>query len=326
MRCLCCGKIIKNPNKQEILSSWHDHCIKSFFQTITFPIIDLDDHILNEIANSSVNKRLTVPGVQKKISLHLSDEPQSRLTIVDYPTGYILKPVSHDDHHLPELEYLSMQLADCCHIPTVPYALLKVNNTYAYITKRIDRKIKKTIQKYAMEDFCQLSNRLTEDKYKGSYEQCAKIIINYSSRMGIDMTDLFLRLVFSFLIGNSDMHLKNFSLIETAPSNRHFILSPAYDLLPVNMILPEDLDEMALTLNGKKRNLKRGDFIKLAKNINISKKVAQNLIDLMLSYIPNMNELIDLSYLDDNEKASYKALILQRSFKLMPPQNKTNAS
>ena len=68
MRCLCCGKIIKNPNKQEILSSWHDHCIKSFFQTITFPIIDLDDHILNEIANSSVNKRLTVPGVQKKIS------------------------------------------------------------------------------------------------------------------------------------------------------------------------------------------------------------------------------------------------------------------
>ena len=108
------------------------------------------------------------------------------------------------------------------------------------------------MKKLAMEDFCQLDLRLTQDKYRGSYERCAKIILGYSSRKGFDMTELFMRLVFSFLVGNSDIHLKNFSLIKTDEGSGKYVLSPAYDLLCVNVIMPEDNEQFALTMNGKK--------------------------------------------------------------------------
>ena len=133
------------------------------------------------------------------------------MTLVDYPTGYILKPQVTQFEALPEAEHLVMAMADALGIVTVPHALLKGSGEYAYITKRIDRLFEKSeVQMFAMEDFCQLDLRLTQDKYRGSYERCAKIIDKYSCQTGLDMTELYLRLVFSFVIGNSDMHLKNF--------------------------------------------------------------------------------------------------------------------
>lgn len=156
---------------------------------------------------------------------------------------------------MPEFEDLAMRMAEIAGIQTVPHALMKMNGKYVYITKRIDREIiGKSVSLYAMEDFCQLSNRLTIDKYKGSYENCGKIIKKYSTRLGVDISELFIRVVFSFIIGNSDMHLKNFSLKEIEPGSREFCLSKAYDMLPVNIIMPEDNEQLALTLNGKKRN------------------------------------------------------------------------
>ena len=116
----------------------------------------------------------------------------------------------------------------------------------------------------SMEDFCQLSGRLTQDKYRGSYERCAEIIRKHSVRFGFDLSEFFFRLVVCFVTGNSDMHLKKFSLVEKTPGQRDFVLSPAYDLLPVNIIMPEDPEETALTLNGKKSNLRRKDFLALA--------------------------------------------------------------
>ena len=113
-------------------------------------------------------------------------------------------------------------------------------------------------RQYAMEDFCQLSNRVTADKYKGSYENCGRIIRKYSRNVGLDNTELFYRLLFCFVTGNSDMHLKNFSLIEDKPVTRtHLLSSPAYDLLPVNIIMPSDKEQMALTVNGKKETYER---------------------------------------------------------------------
>jgi hypothetical protein len=151
--------------------------------------------------------------------------------------GFILKPPTEEYDSLPEFEDLAMRLADLVGIQTVPHALIRLNNQYAYITRRIDRDVQKgTVRLYAMEDFCQLSNRLTQDKYRGSYENCGRIIRKYSTRAGLDMTELFLRVAFSFIIGNSDMHLKNFSLRESSPGSREFTLSGAYDLLPVNVI------------------------------------------------------------------------------------------
>lgn len=225
---------------------------KEIFQTDELPILDITKEQLEILANETVNEGLTVPGVQKKLSLHLSTDLNARLTIVDYPTGYILKPQTEEFDNMPEFEDLAMRLAEIMGIQTVPHALIKMNDEYAYITKRIDREIsEKETKLYAMEDFCQLSYRLTQDKYKCSYEQCGRIIKKCSATPGLDLSELFLRVVGSFVMGNSDMHLKNFSLKETEPGSRNFQLSKAYDMLPVNVIMPEDKEQLALTINGK---------------------------------------------------------------------------
>lgn len=236
MNCLCCGK----PLLGEKEAGWHKICIKKFFDTRQIPEIEIDEKTLDKLAAESTNSGFTVPGVQKKLSLHLfSENHKSKLTLVNYPTGYILKPQVAEFEALPEAEQLVMTMADIAGISTVPHALLKGKNSFAYITKRVDRLFQNgQMEMLAMEDFCQLDLRLTQDKYKGSYERCAKVINRYSSRKGLDMTELFIRLVFSYIVGNSDMHLKNFSLIETSAGNGKYILSPAYDLLPVNVIMP----------------------------------------------------------------------------------------
>ena len=177
---------------------------------------DITKEQLEKLANETVNEGIIIPGVQKKLSLHLSCDMNTRLTIVDYPTGYILKPQTEEFKNMPEFEDLAMRLAEIMGIQTVPHALIKMNGEYAYITKRIDRDITgEKIRLYAMEDFCQLSRRLTQDKYRGSYENCGRIIKKYSEIPGVDLSELFLRVVGSFVMGNSDMHLKNFSLRET---------------------------------------------------------------------------------------------------------------
>ena len=313
MRCLCCRRsITEKATEYEKQICWHKRCVKSFFGTDTLPELDLSKKKLESIASATVNKKFTVPGVQKKMSLHLSKEPECKLTIVDYPTGYILKPQTDDYPCLPEYEALAMEMAKSCGIAIVPNALIKVGDQYAYITKRIDREIGSSLSLYAMEDFCQLSERLTADKYKGSYEACGKIIKKYSSRVGFDMTELFLRIVFSFVIGNSDMHLKNFSLIEDTPGLRKYALSPAYDMLPVNVILPSDKEQMALTLNGKKKNIRKKDFYALSDNLGINQKVAERIIEKVVSMKKEFFKECDSSYIGEEDKERVRALIEAR--------------
>ena len=214
---------------------------------------------------------------------------------------------------MPEFEDLAMRLADIAGIKTVPHALMTMNGEFAYITKRVDRDIKgDVVRLYAMEDFCQLSNRLTQDKYKGSYENCGRIIRKYSDRPGLDLSELFLRVVFSYIVGNSDMHLKNFSLREVEPANRHYFLSSAYDMLPVNLIMPEDTEQLALTLNGKKRNIRRIDFEKFAENCSISIKSANDMLNKLCSLRDDFLMQCDQSYLSERLKIMITEPIMQR--------------
>lgn len=311
MRCLCCGKTLSTPNE----SGWHKACIKRFFGTTELPEIDINNETLNLLAIETTNKGFTVPGVQKKLSLHLvSDGSKPRLTLVNYPTGYILKPQVAEFEALPESEQLIMEMADMAGISTVPHALIKGSGGLAYITKRVDRNLTKdNIEMLAMEDFCQLDLRLTEDKYRGSYERCAKIIKKYSSRIGIDITEFYIRLVFCFIVGNSDMHLKNFSLIETAEGSQEYVLSPAYDLLPVNANLPEDKEQFALTMNGKKMHILKGDFLKLASTCDIPRKTAIKLIQNLISYTPRWLKMCDDSILPDDLKERLRQIIIERT-------------
>jgi len=276
MRCLCCGKEIPTEaSAEEKRDMWHERCIRKFFGTKSLPVIDVTRKELDELVNETVSRGLTVTGVQKKLSLHLSVDVKNKLTVVNYPTGFILKPQTEEYEALPEFEILGMRLA--------------------------------------MEDFCQLSYRLTQDKYKGSYEQCGRIVDKYSDTPGFDMTELYLRIVFSFLMGNSDMHLKNFSLIEEKPGNRQFHLSAAYDLLPVNVIMPEDTEEMALALNGKKRNLRKRDFYSLAASYGMPLKAAEKMIERLVSLKDAFLAECDRAFLKEEQKKAVKKLITQRT-------------
>ena len=303
MRCLCCGKELVNIN-----DSWHKRCIKKFFGSNVLPKIDSDllNETLEKLGNSIVSSNKSITGVQKKLSLHLSkDDLTLRLTLLGYPQGYILKPNSQEYPFIAEAEQLVMMMADACGITTAPHALIKIRDNMSYITKRIDR-IGDT--KIHMEDFCQLSERLTEYKYSGSYEKCGKIIDKFSMNPILDKSEFFFRLIFCYITGNSDMHLKNFSLIDNGVG---FVLSPAYDLLPVKIII-NDEDDLALTLNGKTRNITKNDFLKFGDSIGISKVAASKLIKKIVMFESKFIDLINSSYLPDDEKKKFAEFIINK--------------
>ncbi len=318
-RCLCCGKILDPAlcKSAEIEYQWHEKCCFKFFGTRTFPKISITKEQLEQLAAKYLAEGFAVTGVQKKLSLHLSQDRERRLTLVGYPAGFILKPQADDYDSLPELENLVMNMAKSAGIQTVPQALLSVDGELVYITRRIDRHTTKTgTLCFAMEDFCQLSLRLTEEKYKSSCERCARVIKEYSSRSGLDLADFFYRLLFCFVTGNSDMHLKNFSLIESAPGSREFILSPAYDLLPVNVILPEDTEESALTINGKKSKLKSEDFLDFACHCGISAKSTKKMIQKLLSLKEKFYHDIENSFLKEALQHKMMELLENRMARL----------
>ena len=312
MNCLCCGKPL---NTAPALNQWHRKCVKDFFGTAVFPEIDVSEEVLNKLAIDSTNKGFTVPGVQKKLSLHLTQEEHPRLTLVNYPTGYILKPQTEEYPALPEMEYLVMQMARASGIKTVPFALLRIPSqdfSFAYITRRIDRITGEKPGMLAMEDFCQLDGRLTEDKYRGSYERCGKIIAKHSVRPGLDLSELYIRVVFSFAIGNSDMHLKNFSLIEEEPGNGEYALSAAYDMLSTNVVLPADQEQFALTMNGKKQHIRRNDFLHFGEAIGLPRRSAEKMMEKIIRCEDTYLDLCENSYLPEDMKEALTELIRER--------------
>ena len=307
--CLCCGKPVDNSTAAQ----WHQSCAESFFGTKRIPVLEFSEYALEQLATEASLAGITIPGVQKKLSLHLeSGKNRHKLTLVGYPAGYILKPQSKEYTQLPELENMVMQLADSARISTVPHALIQLSDdSLAYISKRIDRIFsKKIVQKIPMEDFCQLSERLTEDKYRGSYEQCGAVLGQYSSRRMLDIINFWYLLVFCFITGNSDMHLKNFSLY--SPDGIHPVLAPAYDLLPVQLVLPLDTEETALSLQGKKSRFKRDDFLHLAQHLGMDLHVGERIINRLVGQFGEFEHIIDQSFISETLKSAMKDLVIQR--------------
>ena len=201
-----------------------------------------------------------------------------------------------------------MHMAAVCGIKVVPHSLVKLQDeTLCYITKRVDRTRK---GKLHMEDMCQLSERLTEDKYKGSHEQVAKLILKYSSSPLLDVSNFYEQVLFSFFTGNTDMHLKNFSLLEKEGQGLN--LCPAYDLVPTALVNETDTEELALTLNAKKRKLKYADFLAAFENGGLNKKVLDNTLELFLYAKPEMLTVLEKSFVSDVYKMKYAVLIESR--------------
>ena len=313
MKCLFCYKEL---NSSEI--DFHAGCSKKFFGTSTPPQLPYTRANIKGLAEQIIRSQTTITGVQPKLSLDIERiNNNSRFTIVGLWGKYILKPQTEQYCQLPENEDLTMHLAEAAKIKTVPHTLVRfADGELCYITKRIDRS--KNGEKLPMEDFCQLTGRLTEHKYRGSYEQIAKAILKFSTAPKLDLLNFWEIIVFCFLTGNADMHLKNFSLYD----NTGVQLTPAYDLLSTALVIPEDKEELALTLNGKKSKLTRKDIAIAALNSGLEQKVIENIFLKFEKTIPAWDLWIDNSFLSNEMKENYKNLIQKRMdniYNINPP-------
>lgn len=284
--------------------NYHKACARKIFESTTVPALPYTRANIKELAREIVTASTTVTGVQAKLSLDISrghaGEPQ-RFTIVGLWGRFILKPQTELYANLPENEDLTMHMAEAAGIKTVPHSLIRfADGELCYITRRVDRTKKGA--KIAMEDMCQLSERLTEDKYKGSYERIAKLIRQYSSAPLLDVVNFWEVVLFSWLTGNADMHLKNFSIFRPADN---YMLTPAYDLLSTALAMPEDDEELALTLNGKKKRIKREDFEKAMRDSGMDEKAIANLFARFSKAIPKWHEQINASFLPTDLQDAY---------------------
>ena len=309
-KCLFCYQELNEGEKD-----FHASCARKFFGTVEAPLMEYTQSDMDRLAEQIIRAQTTLTGVQPKLSLNLQKhEGSQRLSIVGLWGAYIFKPQTSRFAELPENEDLTMHLAEIAGIRTAKHSLIRLaDDSLGYLTRRMDRDAKGN--KLAMEDFCQLTERQTEYKYRSSYEQVAKAIAHYSSVPQLDMVNLYEEVLFCWLTGNNDMHLKNFSLL--SQKDGYPELSPVYDLLNVVIVNPDDTEELALTLNGKKRRISRKDFVEAASRSGVSEKILDGLIAHFEKCLPSWEKKIDESFLSDGMKTDYKELISQRMNKLL---------
>ena len=303
-KCLYCYKELE-PGEVD----FHKSCCRKFFGTTTVPALDYTREEMDELAAQVIKSQTTLTGVQPKLSLNLDKHKDSqKLTIVGLWGGYIFKPQSELFAMLPENEDLTMHLAEIAKLKIVPHTLIRMKDgSIGYLTKRIDRT--KKGDKIAMEDMCQLTERQTEHKYRSSYEQIGKAIRKYSTYPQLDMVDFLELVYFSWLTGNNDMHLKNFSLYSPAGEP---VLTPAYDLLSAAISNPADDEELALNLNGKKKHLKDSDFVAAFRTCGVPEIVFDRIKKKYLDLLPKFEEEIQRSFLSEDLKAAYIELLHKR--------------
>lgn len=311
-KCLYCYQSLDDT----IVGDFHEQCSLEFFGTKQQPVFEHSLKQMSELAKNVVERSVAVPGVQPKLSLTIvnntiQDGTKGRLTVVGALGGnYIFKPPSEHFSEMPENEHLTMRIAEAFGINTVQSSLIRLQSgELSYITKRIDRT--ETGEKIHMLDMFQITEAF--DKYKSSMEKIGKALDEYSDNTLLDKV-YFLELgIFSFLTGNNDMHLKNFSMIHSADT---WTLAPAYDLLNVAIVNPDDTEELALTLDGKKKKLKWDHFKKLGISLGLNEKQLKGIAKRFQKNKLIAHQWIDNSFLSDDFKEKYKTLLEERYHRL----------
>lgn len=306
--CLYCYKpLLKNTNED-----FHEHCSLDFFGSKEQPDFSYSLEQMDELAKNVIERSIAVPGVQPKLSLTmvnsaLDDGKNGRLTVVGALGGnYIFKPPSSIFAEMPQNEHLTMRMAETFGMKTAKSSLMRLKSgELSYITKRFDRT--DLGEKKHMIDMFQILEAF--DKYKSSMEKVGKAIGQYSNRSAFDQLYYFELTVFSFLTGNNDMHLKNFSLLL---DNDRWSLSPAYDLLNVAIVNPEDKEELALTLEGKKKKLGIAHFQNLGNKLDLNNKQIKSVFKRFEKFKPLAEEWIKRSFLSEEFKEKYKLLLKER--------------
>lgn len=303
-KCLYCYKEL-GPGEVD----YHKSCCRKFFGTTTVPSLEYTRAQMDELAAQVIKSQTTLTGVQPKLSLNLDKHKDSqKLTIVGLWGSYIFKPQTERYAMLPENEDLTMHLAQIAKLKVVPHTLIRMKDgSIGYLTRRIDRKADG--EKIAMEDMCQLTERQTEHKYRSSYEQIGKAIRKFSENAQLDMVDFLELVYFSWLTGNNDMHLKNFSLY--SPTGKP-VLTPAYDLLNSAISNPADDEELALNLNGEKKRINDKDFKAAYLTCGVPEIVFDRVKKKYVKLLPKFEEEIQRSFLSDELKVSYIEILHKR--------------
>lgn len=295
-KCLYCYKEVASGN------DFHAVCSFAFFREEIPPIIEYSLKEMSQLAIEVVQRSVSVPGVQPKLSMSLTadNKKDKRLTVVGaLGRNYIFKPPSEDYPEMPANEHLTMKMAQLFNIDVVPHSLIKLaSGELSYITKRIDRDEDST--KIHMIDMFQVVEAF--DKYRGSMEQVGKAIHTYADNTLLDVLRFYELAVFSYLTGNNDMHLKNFSMIKTSYG---WALSPAYDLLNVAIVNPQDTEELALTIAGKKKKITRSVLFEFGIELRLSKKQIERVFKRFIELKEDAVDLIKTSFLSDEMMSSY---------------------
>ncbi len=317
-KCLCCYRPLKDDS-----TLYHPTCAQRLFGTKQPPLLPYTRDNIETLALQVLERSTSVTGVQPKLSLDINrggkNEPD-KLTIVGLWGNFILKPQSPTYRFMPELEDLTMNMAEVAGIATARHGLIPMaDGELAYITRRMDRSDNGT--KHSMLDMCQLTNRLTEHKYRGAYSQLADTIKRYSASPMLDVGRFWEVVLFSWITGNSDMHCKNFSLLYREGIG--YQLSPAYDLLAVLLTGINDRDELAMPLVGFGANdneqiagFDGNAFIEAMMASGLNNKTAQKMLSRMKANCDKWFTLIESSFLNNELKSAYKALIEERLSRL----------
>lgn len=310
-RCLVCLQDIPG----EARSEYHPHCAKSLFGSTHVPAIDLDLAKFHTMAQAMVG-RSSLSGIQRKVSVELTTNKKN-LKVATESGHFILKPQAQTFPHLPENEHVTMQMAKEANLTVPPHGLVRLKDgSLAYLVRRFDRALDGA--KLLQEDFCQLGELAPKQKYEGSAELCLRLIRRYATEPGVAALALFRQIVFAWLTGNGDMHLKNLSLLRG--QDGIYRLSPAYDLLCTNLVI--DDDPLALPVGGNRREITPSQWLKFASYCGLLPKATSRVLNEIRASVEPSLQLLQRCHLPAEMQIRFAKILTLRSRSLEGAINK----
>lgn len=289
---------------------YHPRCLRRLFDRTWVPGIPIGIADLPEAVSKTVGK-MSISGMQIKASVSLNLDAKE-LRVAGEQGTHILKPEPAEYPELPQCENLCMNIAETLDMEVPAHGLfLMADKTFCYVVRRFDRG--PGGEKIHKEDMAQILQKTTDQKYQASLEAVGKAVLKFSKNMYLEAAQFFERVILSFMIGNGDMHLKNWSLV--TPRTGQNRLAPCYDFVSSSIYIPGE-EESALSINGKRNRLERADFLALAEYLELEPQAAKNSLDGLLGSQGQILKLIDTSELSKERKTKMIKLVELRCNRL----------
>lgn len=292
--------------KQIEKNTFHDRCIKEMWGTKRKISIFLDSkNPINSFRKTVYGA--SISGAQIKGAFYFD---KGVMTPTYRKSNYIIKPQTELYEYIPENEHLTMAIAKSCNFKVPPFTIFEVPGLgKIFVIKRFD--ISENEKHLRLEDFGQILEEPSSEKYSKSYNKVGRAIVEYSDAPPPDLYEFLRRVIFSFFIGNGDMHLKNWSLLETDKLNGVFRLSPCYDFINTRLPIYDEQMDVGLAINGRKHKITQASFIQLAEDLNCSAYIYEILSEID-SWLTVTKSLLPKSYLPEDEKERYLKIVESR--------------